>query len=355
MRQVADVLASIPPRGGPAETKLLPLPAYSPDPLRVNRIGLAVESMKKHTTDEGWQIFDGLQQTGFTLCGHGLPVDLTDVRRIMVSTYPRIAVVQDKREWDFPVGDFRDPQAHFENVECLGKEPHCFKLTILKDAHQRMAYHRQSAEEMGVHAWIVYYNPDVVKALAPYVRKEHLIRTYHSLDSKLVPDYSPTRTGCILSGALSLTYPMRQRMVAGVGQLPDAYYLRHPGYNRIGCYTSAYLKRLAEFKVAICTSSIYGYALRKIIEATACGCTVVTDLPEDEVMPAIDGNLVRVDSNVSVDEMKRLLLKLYHSYDPAVQEAFATSAKTWYDYRKVTKRLSLDIEDFQCQWPTMVR
>ena len=43
-------------------------------------------------------------------------------------------------------------------------------------------------------------------------------------------------------------------------------YLSHPGYGRSKCFTPEFLKILSIYKVAICTVSIYGYAVRKIVE-----------------------------------------------------------------------------------------
>ena len=75
----------------------------------------------------------------------------------------------------------------------------------------------------------------------------------------------------------------------------------HPGYHANGSFTPAlHSRNSTKFKVAICTSSTMGFALRKIIEATACGCRVITDLPAGEVMPEIDGNLTRVSSDISL-------------------------------------------------------
>jgi hypothetical protein len=107
------------------------------------------------------------------------------------------------------------------------------------------------------------------------------------------------------------------------------------------------MEELSRYKVAICTSSIYGYALRKIIEATACGCRVITDLPSDEVLPLIDDNLVRLECNhptEAVKEVTRLLPELYDSYNPDTQLELATRAKVWYDYHPTGVRLALQIE-----------
>ena len=307
--------------------------------------GLAVASMKDHMTDEGWQLFAGLAGSGYALCGHGLPVNTVSVPDILSRLNPAVVLLQDKREWDAREGSFRDPEARFRASSSLADRSDVFKLTVLKDAHQRPAYHRQAAQEIGCHAWITYYATPIVKKLATYVRTQHLIRTYHTLDPAAVPPYSPNgRGGCLLSGAVSSAYPLRQRLFREAGQLHDTVVMPHPGYHRNGCMTPAFMKELAKYRVEICTASRFGYALRKMAEATACGCVVVTNLPHDEVMPEIDGNLIRVPSNVSTVELNDLVQDLMWAYDPDKQEAFAKAAVKRYDYRVETARIASEIE-----------
>jgi hypothetical protein len=301
--------------------------------------------MKRHTTDEGWQVMAGLEHSGYRLCGRRLSVDEVDVLTILRQTEPGIVVVQDKREWDVARRCFRDRSARFNNVQALASRPDIFCLTILKDAHQNPAYHSHSSAEMGVHAWIIYYNPKIVCYLAPFIRPQHLIRTYHSIDAQVVPAFSVSeRRGCLLSGAVSGAYPLRAALIRQRQQLPEVTYLAHPRYHARGCMTPEYLKTLSRFKVAICTASRYGYALRKIIEATASGCAVVTDLPTDEVLPEIDGNLVRIPPVPQATDLRRLLLQIYADYDAQKQRDFAERAKDFYDYRNVGSRLATDID-----------
>lgn len=309
-------------------------------------IALAVESMKRHTSDEGHQIMVGLEHAGYKLAGRRLPIDEVNVQKIVEQHNPGIVVVMDKREWDLIPGDFRDRTAAFTHYGILKGREDIFKLTILKDAHQRPPYHMASAAEIGCHAWIVYYDPGRVCALAPYVRPQHVVRTWHSLDAALVPPYTPDgRKGCLLSGAVSSAYPLRQRLVQNARYLPETTYQPHPGYHMRGTATPGFLKQLAGYKVAICTASRYGYALRKLIEATACGCVVITDLPADEVLPGgIDENLVRVPSQASVPDVERVIRQAIASYDPERQRHFAELARVRFDYREIGSRLAADIE-----------
>lgn len=304
------------------------------------RIGLAVESMSRHMTDEGMQIFLGLQHAGYSLWGHNFPNNDTDVRRILAATNPDIIVIQDKREWDTRAGDFRDPLARFNDHGDLRRH-RAMKVTILKDAHQRPEYHKQAAKEMGVHLHIIYYYEPYVRKLAPYLDK--VVRTYHTIDKEVVPKYD-TRDGyALLSGAVSNAYPLRERLF----RRPPANVvcLKHPGYHRQGSATPKYLETLSQFRIAICTCSIYKYALRKIIEATACGCRVITDLPQEDCLPGIDENLVRIDSNATTKEIQDLVAKLYNSYKWQDQLHFSNIAKEWYDYRAMGQRLSDAIDE----------
>lgn len=337
LRTIESICSSL----GRAKEQPLAVPEYTGDSNL--GIGLAVESMKRHTTDEGWQIFAGLEHSGYKLYGHWLENSNTNVREIL-TTNPGIVVMQDKREWDVSKGSFRDDQAKFHCVDSLKGRSDIFKLTILKDAHQRPAYHRESALEIGCHAWIIYYHPKIVHHLAPYVRSEHLIRTYHSIDSSIVPDFSmANRGGCLLSGAVSSAYPLRKRLIEHVSYLPHTTILQHPGYHRNGPNNPDFMKCLSHYKVAICTSSIYGYSLRKIIEATACGCRVLTDLPVDDYLPNIDKNLIRIPHETTAQGLSLILQHLYDTYDPNTQFDFAKAAREYYDYKASGLRLVQDI------------
>jgi hypothetical protein len=171
-----------------------------------------------------------------------------------------------------------------------------------------------------------------------------MIRSYHTLDAETVPPYEGAggRAPVLLSGSLGAAYPLRTRIYEA--KVPGINFLRHPGYHSTGSFTPAYLKELSRHKVAICTASKYGYALRKIIEATACGCRVLTDLPVDEVLPEIDANLVRVNSNISMEVVTRIVKKVHDKYDPSFQEEMAKKAIARYDYRVEGTRLVSEIE-----------
>lgn len=345
VRTVADVIERLP---RPNSCRL-PTPNYTGTG-EARKVFLAVEAMRRHTADAGWQLQTGLEQAGYQLWGYNFDgvYNNVDVIDILDLTEPNIVVLQDKREWESKTASQRLPEMRFENVGILRKRDDIFKLTVLKDAHAKPDYHRQSAEEAGIHAWITYYHPAIVQHVAPYLRAEHCIRTSHSINPRHVPAYSGDRVEkAIISGATSPVYPLRKRIIQNLRSLPSIEHKGHPGYHAKGCVTPEYLQTLAKYRVSIATSSYFGYALRKIIEGTVCGCIVITDLPVDDVLPVVEENLVRVSPNISFDELHRRLRKLYSEYNPDRQEDIAKRAIAYYDYRVVGLRLAKNIEQLR--------
>lgn len=343
MRSIDETIRLLPAPSLPR----LATPPYSGS--AASGVALAVEAMKRLVTDEGWQLMEGLEWAGYTLCGRRCTVDEVFVPAILDRCHPGVLVVQDKCRWQGNEDAFREPDAWFAGLSALRQNEDVFKVAVLKDAQLTPEYHRWSAEEMGVHAWIVYYHPRIVRHLAPYVREEHFIRTYHSVDANVVPPFDPNRDGCILTGAISDAYPLRKRL--SDARLAGLTHLEHPGYALAECATPDFLRTLSRFKIAVCTSSVYGYALRKIIEATASGCVVVTDLPADETLPEIDGNLVRVHPSIALARLAALLERLAASYDADRQRHYAERAKAYYDKKAVGFRLAASIEALRSCYP----
>lgn len=316
---------------------------------------LALRSFSRHMTDEGWQLQEGLRGAGYRLWGKGYPDAVANVRAILdcvereEGTPIKTVIVQDKREWDPSRDGCLDKEAAFMGCDALADRGDIFKLTVCKDAHQSPDYHAGAAKEIGCHAWIIYYHPQSVLRMAPYLRPEHVIRTYHTLDSGIVPEFSAAnRRPCLLSGRVSAeVYPLRHRVARYATYLPDIEVHAHPGYHAAGSETPDYLFLLSQYKVAICTSSIYGYALRKIIEATAAGCAVLTDLPDYDVLPHIDGNLIRISPQITLGQLQKLVRETVADYDPEKQENYAREARNWYDYRRQGELLATNIESLR--------
>jgi hypothetical protein len=343
VRAVADILRALEPPAGIAR---LAAPPYTGDGTGA-RVMMAVKAMESHVTDEGAQLQYGLEHAGYLLAGHGYDYGETDARQVIYDRRPAVVLVQDERESQGLTAGRRaaDPKVKFRHTDALCGRPDVFVGTVIKDAQNNPKFHRDSAQRMGAHFWVGYYHPDIVCRLAPFVRKEHYVRTWHTVDRDKVPPYSPLgRAGCLLSGAIGPAYPMRTEMARRNGWYPEMTVLRHPGYARGRCSTNQYLQALSRYKVAVCTSSVYGYALRKIIEAVACGCAVLTDLPSDEVMPEIDGALTRVPPQGPPRLVARTMQRMLDAYDPAERQRWAQKACVWYDYRAAGLRLAGAIE-----------
>ena len=133
-------------------------------------------------------------------------------------------------------------------------------------------------------------------------------------------------------------YPLRTRLYRNMTSLSNVDFLPHPGYHDKGCCTPQYLHHLNKYKVAICTSSRYGYALRKIIEATACGCRVITDLPVEDKLPLIDDNLIRVSSDATPRDIDKLVSKSVSEYDEDRQRNMAKRTVEYYNWRSMAFR-----------------
>lgn len=311
---------------------------------------LGVHSMSRHMTDEGWLLQKGLEYGGYIPFGHGYKNSETDVREILKGN-PSVVFVQDKREWDRDSGACFEKEAHFEYSCALAERNDIFKVTVVKDAQNSPEYHQDAAKEIGCHAWVCYYHPTVVCELAKYIRPQHLIRTYHCINPIDIPEFTKDRPiDCLVSGAVYKdVYPLRSRLWNDASSLPGTMFLSHPRYGVNGSCTPQYLKILGLTKVAVCTSSIYSYALRKIIEATACGCMVITDLHESDELPEIDGNLTRIRSNYTTGTIRRTIRRAINNWNDERQREFASKAR-FYDYRNIYWTLCQDIEDMRVSY-----
>lgn len=305
----------------------------------MKKLLLALKSFEHHTSSESWLLQKGLEYNGWVLCGVGLKHDTGDVGRIIEaetveSGPPDVVIVSDHREWDG--GSFQGGREAFYNLDAIT----CPKLSILKDAQWAKDgwYHKQYDH------LITYYH---TAARVSGLPAERMIRTYHCVDADKVPhmragSMSVPRRGCLLSGANNKTYyPLRARLWSDPQGVWDS--LAHPGYQDKRCHSDVYLATLNRYKVAICTASVFDYALRKIIEAVACGCVVVTNLSYSDKLPMIDGSLVRVGNDCSVKEMREVVSRCIDSYDSDRQREWAAACSRYYDYRSVYRILDTDI------------
>lgn len=312
---------------------------------------LGVESLKRHITDEGWQLQEGLAKSDYYLCGKDLAVNTVDVKQILNAFNVKTVVIQDPKEWDIGPLGFRDKTAKFQNIDALINRHDIFKVMITRDVHQRPVWYKRYSDMLGIHAWTTYYHPLIAARVAPYIRPEHLLRTYHSVNLDDIPEFNEYRLDSLISGYnLSSLYPLRSRIIRSKSVIPGLNYLQHPGYSLGKCYTREYLQILDRYKVSICTCSKYGYALRKIIESVICGCIAVTNLPEDEKLPIIDDYLFRISSDTNMSDLGKIIVNLYNHYDNGIQKDVIEKAKLFYGYQNLGSILANDIEKLRVNY-----
>lgn len=308
----------------------------------MKRIVLANSSYLTHMTDEGWQLQAGLAAHGWELCGPGFADNESDVDRIIARTQPDVVFIQDARDWDRAShGAFRRTDLHFDHVESLASHRDIFKVIVVKDAGSCIDYQHEFAAKVGANAAIVYYHPESVLRYSTWLHGLPLIRHHHTVDAKAVASagLAGPRRRAMVSGAMNpRVYPLRTLAVQHANELHLAV-LPFPGYGNQRCRTPDYLRELAGFKVHVATASRYGFALRKIVESVACGCTPVTNLPAYDTLPHIDGALIRVPDHANLIYLGETIRRAVESWCFESRMEWSRRALAWYDYRAAGKRL----------------
>lgn len=308
----------------------------------MKKIVLASGDFSRHMTNENFLMQRGFEQQGWELCGWGYDTNLTDVPMILAALKPDIVFQMDRRDWDKDSPGCFDPRVHFSRVEALADHPEIFKVAMVKDAGSAVNYQRASCEVIDADAIVMFYHDASAIPYSEFLKNYPRIRTYHTVDRDVcetMPLAKERRRG-IVSGAVSSVYPLRRQAFR------SAYALGidvqdHPGYSNRGCQTNDYLRLLNCYRVHVATSSRYGFAVRKIMESVAMGCTPVTDLPIHDRLPEIDGALVRVSSrDCSINELSDAINRADRDWDFERVSAFAEKARAFYDYRAVGKRMS---------------
>ena len=289
----------------------------------------------------------GFAHWGWNLIGPGFDDPRHDVEAVLRDINPSHAIIQDHREWHRDQPAAFDKAAHFDNYEALETwgGP---TTTILKDAHQDVDYERFHIE-IGVDNVIHYYHPDAIRPYVPHLFDPtwgvNLIRTYHTINAFHVPipdqwPHENDRKPWLVSGAMEKgVYDFRRLAKACALADSTGHVMKHPGYGLKGWRTPDYLRELCRYKVHVCTASKYNYLLRKIIESTACGCVVVTNLPEWDPVPEIDDNLVRVEDE-SPRGLRKAIEKALDLWDLERQIEFADAACLRFEFRNECQRLS---------------
>lgn len=297
-----------------------------------------------HMTDEGDQFQKGLQSAGWTLAGAGYGDGERDVAKLLERHNPTHVIVHDKRDWsrDSRIC-FRD-DIEYENLGVL-RDASAWVGIVVKDAATFRSYTEAFAEEVDADSLIVYYDKGAVdKHSGGWTRAYNKIRTYHSVDADLCGSIvePAKRKYAMVSGAVGRHYWLRSKIFLSAKNWGiDPY--KHPGYGNSGSATEKYLRLMARYKVHVATASNFGFALRKIIESVAMGCTPVTNLPPEDVLPHIDGALVRVPAGMGLHGVREVIYNAARNWDYDERMKWARLAWSWYDWRSMGCRLSANI------------
>jgi hypothetical protein len=313
----------------------------------------ALESFRRHMDNGRWLFQLGMERQGYVSVGRDMPspgIDSTDVKAVVERFNPRVVIFWPRYEWDAKewVGPEVKPEHYYRNWEYLLTRPDILRVCVFHDAGSARQQQKKWHEAFQPHVYLTWYHADSVLPFAPHIRREQLCRTYHVLDSDNLPDAEPRDKTCLISGAYTPdVYPLRTRAFqwAKEGKLgPGVECVQHPGYKQAGTRSNDYVRTLAKYRVAVCTASAYRFSLRKLFEATAAGCRVVTNLPSYDLLPGIDDNLIRVPSDIGADELRGVIQNAAATWDLRQQQAFAAAAVRYYDWRAECARVAKDLE-----------
>lgn len=301
---------------------------------------LGMDSFARHMSDEGHQLQQGMKHNGYALYGKSTSLNVAE---ILHKENPEIIIVQDEREWNPLSPCCLNKDEKYYNTYALFSSK-ALKVGIIKDAHwfkywdSRLFY-----KDNGIEHFICYYDKPVVERLSGC---KNLIRTHHSVNKFDVPRFTETRHAkAILSGvAVASYYPLRTRLIEHRNEMPQVDYYPHPGYKAVGTHTASYLKLLSNYPVAICTASSLQYALRKLIEASACGCKVITNYTG--MLPIVDHNLIRIHDNITIQEMNEVIKEAILTWNADEQWKIAKNVCEFYDYKETTRRLAKDLKNY---------
>lgn len=305
-----------------------------------------LESFRRHMDNGRWLFQQGLEAAGWVAVGHGLAGDrnTTDCVEAARRFRPQVMLLWPRYEWDNRewVGNEVKPEHRFSNWDRLPAD--VLRVAVLHDARSTVRQQRAWLRDFQPHVVLGWYHATSVLPFWPAIKPEQYERTYHILDASAVPPVEDRAGRCAISGAQNQqVYPLRMRasLAAYAGELgPGVDVPPHPGYVQTGTHSNDYVRTLARYRVALCTSSIYDFALRKVWEATAAGCRVITDLPAYDFLPGIDGNLRRVPRDFSIPALRRLIDELADTWDLEQQRAWSAVACEQYDYRAEGARVA---------------
>jgi len=302
----------------------------------------------------GWQGVAGLIAGGYTPYGPGLPHTDRDVQAVCLREKPDIVFVEMKHVWDTSSrGPWRETvpkRSELTGVDWLGRDRGIYRVTRWCDPRTFQGYMQHFlTHELRPHAILVRYDLDNVAGANPWLDRDTLVRNYHTIDKGHLSQVTPRRQQGILSGAMAPAdvYPLRSRLAAArqsCGPLLRAMeLLSHCGYaHKGGPEAQKYLAQLAQYRVAVVTTP-YGWAIKKLWEATLAGCIVLTNLPADDVIPGIDENLIRIPNDIEPAELARRIRKAAAGWNRDRQQFLAEECARLYDYRVEGARVAAEI------------
>jgi hypothetical protein len=297
-----------------------------------------------HMSDENDQLQRGLAELGWDIAGVGYGDGLADVQKLILRYAPEVVLCMDKRDWD-PACVAKRKDIAFSNLGVLREATGILKLVIIKDAGTFQKAYEEFFDEVRPDYAVTYYEEAAVRKLNPWIPAGlPFVRIHHSVDAELIRHIGlgGERAGVLVSGARGWCYPLRNAAAKEAGNLGWDV-LPHPGHHNRGAFTQEYLARLVGYRVHIATASSFGFALRKIIESVACGCTCVTNLPATDVLPEIDRFLLRVHQAAEVRELHRICHRACVTWNQPARLQAAEVALARYDYHEVCKRFDSDV------------
>jgi len=312
----------------------------------------AIESFRRHMDSGRWLFQQGMEEQGYLSAGGSMPppgIACDDVAALVDAWNAPVAIMWPRYEWDPALwkGAPLPRDACFRNIGELAARDDVLRVAVLHDAGSERESQRAWHEEFRPHVYLCWYHERSVMALAPHVPRERIVRTYHVIQGRDVPQVCPRRGVGVVSGARNHEiYPFRTAAIEAAESGPlgfTVHYLKHPGYHQKGAQSAGYIHFLSRYRVAICSASVYGFALKKHIEATAAGCRVITDLPNYDCLPGIDGNFLRVSPNITMRELHDIVEALAADWDLERQQAYARAAVQRYDYLFECARLAKEL------------
>lgn len=312
-----------------------------------------LESFRRHMDNGRWLFQLGMEAAGYVSAGGGLPapgIDSVDVEAVVRQRNPPITIFWPRYEWSPQEwgGPEVRPEHEFRNWQYLLSRPDILRVCVLHDAASAREKQRRWHAEFQAHVYLTWYHERSVLPWNPHIRPEQLLRTYHVIDPAAAPPVRPRDGVCLISGARNPeVYPLRTLAIdaARRGELgPGVDVLDHPGYPQTGTRSTDYLAVLARYRVAVCTASVYGFALRKIVEATAVGCRVIANLPSCDGLPGIDENLCRIRRDTSIAELRAGIYREASRWQRRRQLLFAEIARRLYDYRAECARVAGELD-----------